>query len=127
MRAMTGPGWSGAVHRWTEAPHEYDAIHFHADDLGDAGWAPSLALAVPEDWPSGVYALHLETEAGGRDNIVFYVRARRPGRQARVAFLAPTLSYTVYGQFVRPGRQREIAARAAAWGALPQAPDGHPE
>ncbi|MBR0644314.1 N,N-dimethylformamidase beta subunit family domain-containing protein [Plastoroseomonas hellenica] len=126
MRAMTGPGWSGAVHRWTESPREYDAIHFHADDIGDAGWAPSLTLAVPEDWPSGVYALHLETEAG-RDNIVFYVRARVPGRQARVAFLAPTFSYTIYGQFVRPGRQREIAARAAAWGSLPQAPDGHPE
>jgi N,N-dimethylformamidase len=126
MRAMTGPGWSGATHRWTEAPGEYDAIHFHVDDIGDCGWAPSLALAVPEDWPSGVYALHLET-AAGRDNIVFYVRARQPGRQARVAFLAPTFSYTIYGQFVRPGRQQEIAARAGAWGALPQAPDGHPE
>jgi N,N-dimethylformamidase len=126
MRAMTGPGWTGAVHRWTESPGEYDAIHFHADDIGDAGWTPSLTLTVPEDWPSGVYALHLETDAG-RDNIVFYVRARQPGRQARVAFLAPTFSYTIYGQFVRPGRQQEIASRAAAWGALPQAPDGHPD
>ncbi|HEY4253594.1 MAG TPA: N,N-dimethylformamidase beta subunit family domain-containing protein [Roseomonas sp.] len=126
MRAMTGPNWTGAAHRWTEAPRDYDAIHFHSDDIGDADWAPSLTLAVPRDWPSGVYALHLETDAG-RDNIVFYVRARLPGRQARVAFLAPTFSYTIYGQFVRPGRQQEIAARAAAWGALPQAPDGHPE
>lgn len=126
LRAVTGPGWTGAVHRWTEAPDQYDAIHFHSDDIGDAGWAPSLSLTVPEDWPSGVYALHLET-AAGRDNIVFYVRAREPGRAARVAFLAPTFTYTVYGQYVRPGRQAEIAPRAAAWGALPQAPDGHPE
>ncbi len=125
-RAMTGPGWDGRVHRWTEAPGQYDAIHFHADDIGDAGWAPSLALDVPGDWPSGVYALHLET-AAGRDNIVFYVRAREPGRVAPVAFLAPTFTYQVYGNFHRPGRQAENAARAAAWGALPHAPDGHPE
>lgn len=125
-RAMTGPAWTGATHRWTEAPHHYDAIHFHEDDIGDAGWSPSLTLAVPEHWPSGVYALHLETE-GGRDNIVFHVRAKNPGQRARVAFLAPTFTYTVYSQFVRPGRQARIADRAAAWGALPHAPDGHPE
>lgn len=125
-RAMTGPGWTGAVHRWTEAPGEYDAIHFHADDIGDAGWTPSLSLAVPEDWPSGLYALHLEAR-DARDNIPFFVRARAPGRQARVAFLAPTMTYTVYSQFVRAGREAQIAERAAAWSALPHAPDGHPE
>ncbi len=125
-RAMTGPDWTGAAHRWTEAPRHYDAIHFHSDDIGDAGWSPSLTLDVPADWPSGLYALHLETE-GGRDNIPFFVRARDPGRKARVALLAPTMTYTVYSQFVRAGRQAQIAPRAAAWGALPQAPDGHPE
>ena len=125
-RAMTGSTWTGEHHRWTEAPAQYAAIHFHDDDLGDAAWPPSLAVTIPEDWPSGVYALHLTTP-GGRDNIVFYVRAAHPGAQARVAFLAPTFSYTVYGQFQRPGLQASIAARAEAWGALPHAPDGHPE
>nr|WP_246523624.1 N,N-dimethylformamidase beta subunit family domain-containing protein [Neoroseomonas eburnea] len=125
-RAMTGPSWTGAVHRWTEAPRDYDAIHFHADDIGDAGWAPSLSLPVPVDWPSGVYALHLEA-GGARDNIVFHVRAKVPGEKARVAFLAPTFTYTVYSQFVRAGRQAQIAERATAWNALPHAPDGHPE
>lgn len=125
-RAMTGPGWTGRHHRWTDAPREYDAIHFHSDDVGDQEWTPTLALAVPTDWPSGVYALHLEAE-GGRDNIVFHVRARDPGVKARVAFLAPTFTYTVYSQFVRPGRQAQIAERARTWHALEHAPDGHPE
>jgi N,N-dimethylformamidase len=130
-RAATGSRWTGNHHRWTEAPAEYGAIHFHEDDIGDAGWQPTLELTIPEDWPSGVYALHLETidgpAPGARDNIVFYVRAREPGRRARVAFLAPTITYTVYSQFVRPGRQSQIAPRAAVWRALPHAPDGHPE
>lgn len=135
-RAMTSSNWRGNVHRWTEDPAQYAAIHFHDDDLGDAGWTPSLAFDIPQDWPSGVYALHLEhgpardnpaRDNPARNNIVFYVRAPTPGAQARVAFLAPTFSYTVYGQFARPGRQASIDARAHAWGALPQSPDGHPE
>jgi N,N-dimethylformamidase len=125
-RAMTGSNWRGNVHRWTEDPSQYGAIHFHDDDLGDAGWQPSLGFTVPADWVSGVYALHLEADRG-RDNIVFYVRAKVPGSQARVAFLAPTFSYTVYSQFQKAGRQAQITARSLAWGALPQAPDGHPE
>ena len=124
-RGMTGSRWTGALHRWTEAPAQWACIHFHDDDLGDAGWPESIAVVVPEGWRSGVYALHLEA-GGARDNIVFYVRALEAGSQARVAFLAPTFSYTVYGQFQREGKQAEIAARAAAWGALPHAPDGNP-
>ncbi|WP_204308944.1 N,N-dimethylformamidase beta subunit family domain-containing protein, partial [Klebsiella oxytoca] len=56
-RAMTGSRWTGAFHRWTEAPGEWAAIHFHDDDIGDAGWKTSIAFTVPDDWPSGVYAL----------------------------------------------------------------------
>ncbi len=125
-RAMTGSNWRGDVHRWTEDPAQYGAIHFHDDDIGDAGWRPSLSFVVPEDWTSGVYALHLEKD-GARDNIVFYIRAKVPGSQAKVAFLAPTFSYTVYSQFQKAGRQALITDRSLAWGALAQAPDGHPE
>jgi N,N-dimethylformamidase len=129
-RAMTGSNWRGDVHRWTEDPSQYGAIHFHNDDIGDAGWEPSLSFTVPEEWKSGVYALHLEMERDGqlhRDNIVFHLRAKVPGSQAKVAFLAPTFSYTVYGQFQKAGRQALITPRSLEWGALPQAPDGHPE
>ncbi len=125
-RAMTGSRWTGEFHRWTENPAHWAAIHFHDDDIGDAGWSPSLGFTVPEDWTSGVYALHLEKE-GARDNVVFYVRAGEPGSQAKVAFLAPTFSYTVYSQFQKAGRQALITERSREWGALAQAPDGHPE
>jgi N,N-dimethylformamidase len=125
-RAMTGSRWTGAHHRWTEAPAEWNAIHFHDDDIGDAGWRESLSLTIPADWRSGVYALHLECE-GHRDNIPFYLRAAIPGAKARVAFLAPSFTYTIYGNFARPGRQALLAERHAAWGALPWSADGHPE
>jgi N,N-dimethylformamidase len=125
-RAMTGSNWRGDVHRWTEDPAQYGAIHFHDDDMGDAGWHSSLGFTVPTDWISGVYALHLDKD-GARDNIVFYVRAAVPGSQAKVAFLAPTFSYTVYSQYQKAGRQAMITERSRAWGALAQAPDGHPE
>jgi N,N-dimethylformamidase len=125
-RAMTGSNWRGDVHRWTEDPTQYGAIHFHDDDMGDAGWRSSIGFTVPAEWISGVYALHLEKD-GARDNIVFYVRAAVPGSQAKVAFLAPTFSYTVYGQYQKAGRQAMITERSLAWGALAQAPDGHPE
>ncbi|MBL6458002.1 N,N-dimethylformamidase [Belnapia sp. T6] len=123
-RAMTGSRWTAAHQRWTEAPEHWAAIHFHEDDMGDAGWQPSLSLEIPADWPSGVYALHLEG-AGWRDNIPFYIRAAKPGVRARVAFLAPTFTYTIYGNFARPGRQAQLHDRAVAWGALQQSPDGH--
>jgi N,N-dimethylformamidase len=125
-RAVTGSRWTGETQRWTDAPAQWNAIHFHEDDVGDAGWLPSLSLTIPDHWPSGVYALHLECE-GERDNIPFYVRAAEPGAEAKVAFLAPTFTYTVYGQFARPDRQALIRDRALAWGALPQSADGHPE
>jgi N,N-dimethylformamidase len=125
-RAMTGSRWTGAFHRWTEQPAQWGAIHFHDDDIGDAGWTPSLRFIVPKDWGSGVYALHLEKD-GARDNIVFYVRAAIAGSQAKVAFLAPTFTYTVYSQYQKKGREALITERSRAWGALAQAPDGHPE
>lgn len=125
-RGMTGSRWTGAFHRWTEQPAQWGAIHFHDDDIGDAGWTPSLSFIVPKDWASGVYALHLEKD-GARDNIVFYVRAAIAGSQAKVAFLAPTFTYTVYSQYQKKGREALITERSRAWGALAQAPDGHPE
>ncbi|MDB5372076.1 MAG: N,N-dimethylformamidase, partial [Belnapia sp.] len=125
-RAMTGSRWTAATQRWTEAPEHWGAIHFHDDDMGDAGWEPSLSLTIPADWPSGVYAVHLEG-SDWKDNIPFYVRAAVPGAKARVAFLAPTFTYTIYGNFSRPGRQAQLRDRAIAWGALQQSPDGHME
>jgi N,N-dimethylformamidase len=123
-RAMTGSNWTGAVHDWKAAPDQYGAIHFHDDDRGLLGWAESVSLTVPMDWPSGFYAAHIKNDVG-EDYIPFIVRPRQP--QSDVVLLVPTFTYQVYGNFVRPGRGAEIAERAAAWGALPETPDMNPQ
>ena len=40
---MTGPFWSGDALDWRRNPAEYDAIHFHEDDLLDCGWDTDLS------------------------------------------------------------------------------------
>ena len=47
-RAMTGWNWTGEDMDWTQAPEQYGAIHFHDDDLYDAGWEPDFSLTVPD-------------------------------------------------------------------------------
>ena len=42
-RAVTGARWTGREMCWRHAPREYAAIHFHDDDVYDAGWAPTSA------------------------------------------------------------------------------------
>ena len=48
-RAVTGHNWDGSEMDWRRAPEQYGAIHFHDDDLHDAGWTPSLTLTVPAE------------------------------------------------------------------------------
>jgi N,N-dimethylformamidase len=94
-RAVTDHSWTGHEARWTVAPDQYAAIHFHDDDLADAGWQPDFELTVPATLRSGVYAARLQAE-GGEDYIPFYVRPPRGTATAPVAFLAPTLTYMAY-------------------------------
>ena len=39
---------------WRHAPQEYGAIHFHDDDLYDAGWETNFEYVVPTGLRSGV-------------------------------------------------------------------------
>jgi len=105
-RAVTGHNWDGSEMDWRRAPEQYGAIHFHDDDLHDAGWRPGLTLTVPADTRSGVYALRLEAEGGPEFWVVFYVRPPRNGPRARAAFLASTATYLAYSNYrarMRPG------------------------
>ncbi|MGH7125723.1 MAG: N,N-dimethylformamidase beta subunit family domain-containing protein, partial [Stellaceae bacterium] len=58
-RAVTGARWDGSVHDWRQDPSHYGAIHFHEDDLADAGWQPSLRFRLPDALKSGYYAVKL--------------------------------------------------------------------
>jgi N,N-dimethylformamidase len=94
-RAVTGPTWDGDPQsRYTEAPRQHDAIHFHADDLDDAEWPPTVHLAVPPQARSGIYAAVMST---ARDQLFlpFVVKPSKP--TSAVALLVPTLTWQAYG------------------------------
>jgi N,N-dimethylformamidase len=91
-RAATGPFWGpgDGTARLTE---RHDAVHFHADDVGDLGWRPTLRMDLPEILESGVYAIRLR--AGEQVmHIPLWVRPARP--RAGVAYLASTNTYLAY-------------------------------
>jgi len=95
MRGATGHNWDGSETAWRHAPAQYGAIHFHEDDLDDAGWAVDLEWPVPAEMPSGVYAVRLQTD-GDEDYIPFFVRPKLRQPTARILFLAPLFSYLAY-------------------------------
>ncbi len=124
-RAVVGAGWTGAEMCWRHAPQDYAAIHFHVDDLGDCGWEPDFEWRVPDELPSGAYALHL-TCAAGEDWLPFYVLPKRRGPFAKLAFLAATFTYQAYANHARGNTDEAFRARVAAWGAYPCNPDQYP-
>ncbi|RKT55817.1 N,N-dimethylformamidase beta subunit family domain-containing protein [Saccharothrix australiensis] len=112
LRGVTGHDWTGDVPDHRFADRGYAAVHFHSDDLADCGWPPVLEVALPEDLPSGCYAVELRT-AEGVDRLPFFVRPRAPS--ARLAFLVPTLSYLVHAlEHVRLPHRPEDPAEVAA-------------
>ena len=94
-RAVTGHNWRGDQVDFKGAPEEYGAIHFHDDDLEDAGWEVDFELAVPDGLRSGAYAARLRS-GDDEDYVPFFVRPRKGTASARIAFLAPTFSYLAY-------------------------------
>ena len=106
-RAVTGHNWDGTEMDWRRAPQQYGAIHFHDDDLYDAGWRPE-----PHDRPSRPTRAAACTRyacrrtAAPTSGSVFYVRPPRRGPRAPVAFLASTATYLAYSNYrarMRPG------------------------
>ncbi|MGI5414122.1 N,N-dimethylformamidase beta subunit family domain-containing protein [Streptomyces chartreusis] len=95
MRGATGHNWTSRHQGWPHAPEEYGAIHFHEDDLSDAGWEPTITWTVPEDLRSGAYALHITTD-GAEDYLPFIVLPPAGRQSARIALVMPTFSYLAY-------------------------------
>ena len=94
-RAITGPAWDGSAHRWADNPSHFDAIHFHRDDMYDAGWETTVEATLPDDLPSGIYAFRVRSDAG-EDRVPFFVRPAHGAPTADVAMLMPTATYMAY-------------------------------
>ncbi|MFP6780831.1 MAG: N,N-dimethylformamidase beta subunit family domain-containing protein, partial [Gammaproteobacteria bacterium] len=94
-RAVTGPKWDGTQQNWTACPEHYDAVHFHSDDLYDAGWPQAEELSLPTDLPSGIYAFRL-TRGDEVDRIPFFVRPAVDGPTAKIALLMSSCTYMAY-------------------------------
>ncbi|QAZ45456.1 N,N-dimethylformamidase beta subunit family domain-containing protein [Mesorhizobium sp. Pch-S] len=95
-RAVSGCRWNSGLHRWTEDPASYAAVHFHDDDLYDAGWQTDFTVTLPHDLKSGVYAVRLFSHEDRQAEyfVVLAVRARH--HRNDVVFVLPTASYMAY-------------------------------
>jgi N,N-dimethylformamidase len=93
--AVTGRTWDDDTTDFRVAHDQYAAVHFHEDDVEDAGWPPVAELSVPADLRSGVYAFRL-TAAGLTDHVPFIVTPPRGHATARIGLLVPTLTYLAY-------------------------------
>lgn len=111
-RAVTGPAWDGRFHAWTAMPSHYDAIHFHADDLYDAGWSTTAELTLPVQLDSGIYAFRLRA-GEAEDRVPFFVRPAHGAPTADIALLLPSCTYMAYAnhRMLFEGAQF-VAARA---------------
>ena len=92
-RAVTGHDWDASLNDWTRASCGYGAIHFHDDDLDDAGWEPSFELQVPPKLRSGCYGVHVD-DGVTQDITPFFVRPDlNIEAPPPVALIMPTFTY----------------------------------
>ena len=120
-RGMTGSTWDGREHCWRHAPQAYAAIHFHEDDIYDAGWETDFTWTLPDDLPSGVYALRLAC-GDSEDSIPFFVCPPKGRARAGLCLVIPTFTYAIYGNHARPDFGPAWRERTAAWQAYPHNP-----
>jgi N,N-dimethylformamidase len=119
-RAMTGANWDGSSDRWTETPEQYGAIHFHSDDMADAGWSPTLKMTIPSDWRSGFHALRLRATNGEgtpvESYVAFFVRADLGKPRSKLAVVASTATFLAYANSAL--RMDQVHAEAMLEGLL---------
>lgn len=98
-RAVKGHDWDGSECDWTRAKSGYGAIHFHDDDLDDAGWDTDFVLTIPSTARSGAYAVAVEA-ANGRDTdlVTFFVRPTSwtSDNSNKVCLVFSTFTYLAY-------------------------------
>ncbi|KAF2744147.1 hypothetical protein M011DRAFT_429950 [Sporormia fimetaria CBS 119925] len=101
-RAVKGWNWDGSEPDWTKAKFGYGAIHFHEDDLDDAGWETDFSITIPEDAVSGAYAVEVkDQDSDSQDAITFFVRPSNKSvaetkTKPRAAIILSTFTYLAY-------------------------------
>ena len=125
-RAMTGYNWTGREMCWRHSLDEYGAIHFHDDDIYDFKWETDFRFMIPENLPSGIYAVKLECGVY-QDRIPFFILPPRGKRTADLCLLISTFTYTVYGNHARPDFQDSWRNRIRDWEAYPYNPVDYPQ
>ncbi|MCC7054365.1 MAG: hypothetical protein IT355_13945 [Gemmatimonadaceae bacterium] len=97
-RLVPGAFWTAGVLDPARDPAGFAAVHFHQDDLRDAGWGPTVRLTLPATLASGVYGLRVRCRTSDDlDVIPFWVRAPSAAAARALAYLAPTYTYLAYG------------------------------
>ncbi|MFA5956507.1 N,N-dimethylformamidase beta subunit family domain-containing protein [Hyphomicrobium sp.] len=94
-RAMTGRNWSGEIMNYNEDPSQWGAIHFHDDDVYDAGWDADFSLTIPAALKSGIYAARLRSDDD--EEHIWFTIGPEPDKESEIALLLPTASYMAYG------------------------------
>ena len=94
-RGMTGWNWTGDVMDWKQDPIQWGAIHFHDDDIYDAGWEIDFALTIPADMESGLYAARLRS--GAYEEYIPFAVSPSPGKENKIALVLATSTYLAYG------------------------------
>lgn len=97
-QAVTGRLWDGSVHDWRLFPDHYGAIHFHGDDMTNAGWDADFSVTIPDDLPTGSYAVRL-TDGDSTHYVPIFVLPPQGVRGSDIAYLAPTATYLAYANF----------------------------
>lgn len=131
-RGMTGARWDGTEMCYRHAPEHYGAIHFHEDDISDCKWPVTHEWTVPDSARSAVYALMISA-GDAVENVPFHIVPPRGKATARVAVLASTYTYTIYGNHARleyetdPDWRERWQTQSDVWGCYPHNPGAHTE
>ena len=116
-RGCKGFNWTGREQNWRHAPQEYGAIHFHDDDLYDAGWETDFEYVVPNDLRSGVCAARLRVD-GDEWYVTFFVRPPKGTTTSKLAFLASTATYMAYSNYHWLFHERFCETTESLWTTL---------
>ncbi len=94
-RAVRGVFYKGDTVKWVEAPAQYDAIGFHADDLYDAEWSTDFSYTIPSDLRSGIYAARL-IQGDFVEYITFFVAPPKGEPASDLALWISDYNYLAY-------------------------------